>query len=100
MSKKRTLDAFFSPTVKKPKTELGTITPSELIAEEVRNRLIFTIPLFDKDYSLRIQRISSIPIPSRTYQPLSAKSWPLYQINLVGKSMTSLIWIFCTLSLS
>ncbi|RGP76655.1 hypothetical protein FSPOR_86 [Fusarium sporotrichioides] len=34
MSKKRTLDAFFSPTVKKTKTELGTITPNDLIEEE------------------------------------------------------------------
>ncbi|CEI65030.1 hypothetical protein FVEN_g11908 [Fusarium venenatum] len=34
MSKKRTLDAFFSPTVKKPKTESGALTPSDLIAEE------------------------------------------------------------------
>ncbi|KAM0248091.1 hypothetical protein ACHAP5_003672 [Fusarium lateritium] len=34
MSKKRTLDAFFSPTVKKPKTETGIITSSDLILEK------------------------------------------------------------------
>ncbi|KAL4729842.1 hypothetical protein ACLX1H_001871 [Fusarium chlamydosporum] len=33
MSKKRTLDAFFSPAVKKPKTELGTTT-SDLTQED------------------------------------------------------------------
>ncbi|KAF4454362.1 hypothetical protein F53441_3119 [Fusarium austroafricanum] len=34
MSKKRTLDAFFNPTVKKTKTETGITTSSDLITEE------------------------------------------------------------------
>ncbi|KAF9760677.1 hypothetical protein IL306_004203 [Fusarium sp. DS 682] len=34
MSKKRTLDAFFSPSVKKTKTEPGVITASDVISEE------------------------------------------------------------------
>ncbi|KAJ4272266.1 hypothetical protein NW762_000977 [Fusarium torreyae] len=34
MSKKRTLDAFFSPTIKKPKTEPGVIPSSNPITEE------------------------------------------------------------------
>lgn len=37
MSRKRTLDAFFSPTVKKPKTETGAITSSDVISEDVRD---------------------------------------------------------------
>ncbi|EXL49058.1 hypothetical protein FOCG_09580 [Fusarium oxysporum f. sp. radicis-lycopersici 26381] len=34
MSRKRTLDAFFSPTVKKPKTETGAITSSDVVSED------------------------------------------------------------------
>ncbi|KAG4294733.1 hypothetical protein FPRO06_01318 [Fusarium proliferatum] len=34
MSRKRTLDAFFSPTLKKPKTETGAITSSDVISED------------------------------------------------------------------
>lgn len=37
MSRKRTLDAFFSPTAKKPKTETGAITSSDVISEDVRD---------------------------------------------------------------
>ncbi|KAF5541907.1 DNA repair family [Fusarium phyllophilum] len=35
MSRKRTLDAFFSPTIKKPKTETGAIISGEVISEEI-----------------------------------------------------------------
>ncbi|KAH7257349.1 hypothetical protein BKA59DRAFT_105798 [Fusarium tricinctum] len=34
MSRKRTLDAFFSPTVKKPKTQTGTITSGDINPDE------------------------------------------------------------------
>jgi hypothetical protein len=37
MSKKRTLDAFFNPTVKKTKTEPGIITSRDVISEDVSN---------------------------------------------------------------
>jgi len=98
MSKKRTLDAFFSPTVKKPKTELGAITPSDHDSEEVRNLILVMISYVKISLSLHIQNTSSTLILSRTYQSPSARSWPLYQINLAEKSMTSLTWISCTLN--
>ena len=98
MSKKRTLDAFFSPTVKKPKTELEAITSGDHDSEEVRNSILVTISHVNISLSLPIQSTSSTLILSRTFQPPSARSWPLYQINLAEKSMTSLIWIFYTLS--
>ncbi|QPC75753.1 hypothetical protein HYE68_006505 [Fusarium pseudograminearum] len=67
MSKKRTLDTFFSPVVKKTKTEFGTITPNDLIAEEstYSKHQFYPHPIKDLPASLSKELVTLPDQPSR-----------------------------------